>query len=65
MQQQVATVSADMATKRLSNAISRLEEAIINRITKQSLEKEIRQVVVKELDTYINDLEDLILSKQE
>lgn len=65
MQNQTTQVSVAQAKERLSNAISRLENVIATRDKKQSFEKEVRQVVVKELDTYIGDLENILLSKQE
>ena len=51
------------AQERMANAISRLEQAILARDKKIFFEETIRRQVIKELDTYIANLENLLNPK--
>lgn len=62
---QVKTIENDTAgaRERFSRAVSRLENAIAAHEKKQQSEKKVRNQVVKELDTYIANLEVLLNPK--
>lgn len=60
MQNQVIEIDAETAKENLANAISRLERAISAQRKRMSNIEQTRTQVVKELDTYITNLEILL-----
>lgn len=64
MQQQNIIISADLAKEKLNNAILRLDKAIAAKKKKYDAEEKIRREVIKELDTYIVNIETLLNPKK-